>query len=303
MSIKNKKDAGFWWRMIRPHTLSASSAPVFLGTAYAMQSTGHLKTFPFAAMLVATFLIQIAANLFNEYFDYIHGLDQKESVGNSGTIVRDGASPQFVLFIACLAYIAAMILGIYLAWVTSWWLLLVGGLCMLIGLLYAGGPYPLSRTPFGELFAGGIMGSGLVLISGFIQLGHLSMLLFLISIPSCILVGLILTANNLRDRVGDAAHGRRTLVILLGHRHSLYFMLIGIIIAYLWLLLLLFQGLSWPMLLPIFALPRIPQIMVPFSAEHRTPGEMMPGMVAMSKLNRDFGFLLAVGCLIAGYLH
>lgn len=303
MNDNQKRDFGFWWRMIRPHTLSASSAPVFIGTAFAMQASGHLKTIPFLAMLFATFLIQIAANLFNEYFDFIHGLDKKESVGNSGTIVRDGASPRFVLGMAILAYGLAMLLGIYLAWVSSWWLLLVGALCMLIGILYAGGPHPLSRTPFGELFAGGVMGCGLVLISGFIQMGQVPRLLIWVSIPSFILVGLILTANNLRDRVGDAAHGRRTLVILLGHKRSVYFLLAGIALAYLWLVLLLFQGLAWPVLLPLFALPRIPQIIRPFSGKDLTPPMMMPGMVAMSKLNRDFGFYLAVGLLIIGYLH
>ena len=41
-------------------------------------------------MLIASILIQIATNLFNEYYDYKRGLDNAESVGIGGGIVRDG---------------------------------------------------------------------------------------------------------------------------------------------------------------------------------------------------------------------
>lgn len=54
----------------------------------------------FLAMLIASCAIQVATNLFNEYYDYVRGLDTKDSVGIGGTIVHDGASPQFVLGLA-----------------------------------------------------------------------------------------------------------------------------------------------------------------------------------------------------------
>ncbi len=293
---------GFWWRMIRPHTLSASISPVLVGTAFAMQMSGHLKDLIFIAMLFAALLIQIATNLFNEYYDYKNGLDTPDSVGISGTIVRDGASPSFVLRTAIICYVLAILLGLYLCWATSWWLAVVGAICMAFGYLYTGGPIPLSRTPFGEIFAGGIMGAGLVLISYFVQIGSVSLQSFAVAVPSFILVGLILTANNLRDREGDEANGRKTLAILLGHRRTVFFMFFGFLISFLWLFILKYIGHSWIILLPFLTLPKIRTVIRHFSKENQTPKEMMPGMIATSELNRNFGYLLALALILEPYM-
>lgn len=292
----------FWWRMIRPHTLSASIAPVFIGTAYAMQESGHLKDLIFLAMLLAALLIQIATNLFNEYYDFKNGLDTADSVGISGTIVRDGASPAFVFRMALLGYTLALLLGIYLCWASSWWLALVGAICMAFGYFYTGGPYPLSRTPFGELFAGGIMGAGLVLISYFVQTGIVTHHSLALAIPSFILVGLILTANNLRDRVRDEENGRKTLAILLGHRRSVWFIFFGFVFAFAWLIVLKLLGHNWIIFLPFLTAPKVRTVIQHFSKENQSPKEMMPGMVATSELNRNFGYLLALALILEPYM-
>lgn len=83
----------FWWRLLRPHALTASLVPVLLGTVYAYTVVEHIRWPLFLAMLLASFLIQTATNLFNEYYDYVRGLDTKDSVGIGGTIVHDGATP------------------------------------------------------------------------------------------------------------------------------------------------------------------------------------------------------------------
>lgn len=95
-----KKDFDFWWRLLRPHTLTASLVPVLVGSMYAFSCTRTLHFGLFLAMLIASCAIQVATNLFNEYYDYVRGLDTKDSVGIGGTIVHDGASPQFVLGLA-----------------------------------------------------------------------------------------------------------------------------------------------------------------------------------------------------------
>src|SRR5699024_9912142 len=97
----NERD-GFqiWWRLLRPHTLTASFIPVLVGTMYAViaDDTFHLGLF--IAMMLASILIQAATNMFNEYYDYILGLDTEQSVGIGGTIVRDGIKPKTVLNLA-----------------------------------------------------------------------------------------------------------------------------------------------------------------------------------------------------------
>ncbi len=101
----------FWWRLLRPHALTASLVPVLLGTVYAYTVVSRIQWSLFLAMLVASFLIQTATNLFNEYYDYMRGLDTKDSVGIGGTIVHDGASPRFVMGLALGAYALALLFG------------------------------------------------------------------------------------------------------------------------------------------------------------------------------------------------
>src|SRR5699024_2774381 len=88
-----------WWRLLRPHTLTASFVPVFIGTIIAYID-GFIHVPLFIAMLVASILIQAATNMFNEYYDFKRGLDTEHSVGIGGTIVRDGIAPKTVLRLA-----------------------------------------------------------------------------------------------------------------------------------------------------------------------------------------------------------
>lgn len=289
----------FWWRLLRPHTLTASFVPVAVGSAYAFGQTDDFRFVLFFAMLLASMLIQVATNLFNEYYDYIRGLDTAQSVGISGTIVHDGASPRFVLNCALVCYAIAALLGIYICAQSSWWLIVIGGFCMLIGYLYTGGPYPISASPFGELFAGGFLGTGVISISYFLQTGCVTWQCLLVSFPIFLLIGMILTANNLRDRVGDAANGRRTLVILLGHEKSVKLMTIVFGICYLWpLVLMLAADISPTVCLCFFSVTSPAKAIKIFTPPDRSPREMMPGMKYVAQTNTRYGLLYALGLLL-----
>lgn len=288
----------FWWRLLRPHTLTASLVPVLVGSCYAFQREGHIHILLFLAMLIASCAIQVGTNMFNEYYDFVRGLDTKDSVGISGTIVRDGASPQFVMGTAIGVYLLAAVLGIYICACSSWKLLLIGAFCMLIGYLYTGGPFPISSSPFGEAFAGGFLGTGVICIAFFIQTGYVDWSTVLISIPVNVLIGLILTGNNLRDRVGDMANHRMTLVILLGHKNSVKFLSTMFVFCYVWIVGLILAGHSWWLLLSLAGAPTAIAAVKGFRPEGQTPGQMMPSMIKISKTNTRFGLGYALGLLL-----
>lgn len=299
-----KRDFDFWWRLIRPHTLTASLVPVLVGSIWAFSCTRTLHFGLFFAMLIASCAIQIATNLFNEYYDYVRGLDTKDSVGIGGTIVHDGASPKFVMVLALGLYALAAILGIYICANSSWYLLLIGAFCMLIGYLYTGGPFPISASPFGELFAGGFLGTGVICISFFIQTGYIDWHTVAISIPVLVLIGLILTGNNIRDRVGDAANGRHTLVILLGHKNAVTFLSIMFTFCYLWIIgLIILGGHSIWLLATFISIPTARKAVEKFRPEGQTPKEMMGAMVLIPKANTQFGLTLALGLLMESLIR
>ncbi len=300
-SLNEREGFQVWWRLLRPHTLTAAFVPVFVGTMLAaMEQT--INFWLFAAMLLASILIQAATNMFNEYYDYKRGLDNENSVGIGGTIVRDGVNPRTVLTLALAFFFIAGLLGVYICVASSWWVAVIGLVSMLFGYLYTGGPYPIAYTPFGELTAGVFMGTIIIAISYFIQQMTVSLEVILISIPVAIFVGTILLANNIRDRVGDRENGRRTLAILFGHKGSIVFLTTLIAIAYLLTISFVLMGLLpyWS-LITLISIHKARQAIQGFRGK-REPLEMLPAMKATAQTNTIYGMLLGLSLLLQLYI-
>ncbi|WP_428911238.1 1,4-dihydroxy-2-naphthoate polyprenyltransferase [Niallia sp. Krafla_26] len=299
-SLKEQKNWRVWWRLTRPHTLTASFVPVILGTVIAVNYGTEVNSLLFFMMLVASILIQIATNLFNEYYDYKRGLDHEGSVGIGGGIVRDGIRPKTIMNLALSLYGISLLIGVYICMNSSWTLALIGLACMLIGYLYTGGPIPIAYTPFGELASGFVMGMGIVLISFFIQTGTVTLESILISTPIMILVGSINLSNNIRDLDGDKENGRRTLAILLGKKKAVLFLASSLAISYIWVFSLVGFGIISPwILLVVLSIPKALTAVKGFLQNYaQAPIHMMPAMKATSQTNTFFGLLLSIGLFI-----
>lgn len=299
-SLNEREGFQVWWRLLRPHTLTAAFVPVFVGTMLAAMEQS-INFWLFAAMLLASILIQAATNMFNEYYDYKRGLDNENSVGIGGTIVRDGIKPQTVLTLAILFFFTAGLLGVYICAASSWWVAGVGLVSMLFGYLYTGGPLPIAYTPLGEITAGFFMGTIIIGISYYIQTLTISGEVAAVSVPVAIFVGAILLANNIRDRVGDADNGRKTLAILFGHKGSIMFLTSLFSIAYIWTLVLILKGtLPFWSMITFFSVIKARKAIQGFIGKHQ-PLEMMPAMKATAQTNTIYGFLLGLSLLL--YLY
>ncbi len=299
----NEQD-GFhvWWRLLRPHTLTASFVPVFVGTMFAFIHDNLFHLGLFIAMLLAAMMIQAATNMFNEYYDYVRGLDKADSVGIGGTIVRDGIAPKTILRLAFLFFGIAILLGLYISYATSWWIALIGAASMVIGYLYTGGPIPIAYTPLGELFAGLLMGTVMIAISYFIQTSVLSTSVILISIPIAVFIGAILLANNIRDLDNDKVSGRKTIAILLGRKNAILFLAGLFVFAYVYTAILMMLG-----LLPIWSVITFISCKTAFGVikgfrGKTKPIEMMPAMIATGKTNTMYGFLLGISLLVGHFI-
>lgn len=293
------KSIAVYWRMTRPHTLTASFVPVVVGTAVVAPRVESIRLDLFVAMLIASMLIQIATNLFNEYYDYKRGLDTEESVGIGGSIVRDGFKPGTILAFALTLYGISALLGVYLCIETSWWLLVVGLISMFVGYIYTGGPLPIAYTPLGEVVAGFFMGYIIIAISAYLQIGYVPTEAVAISVPVAILIGSILLANNIRDLDNDKVNGRKTIACLVGHRRSVY-VLIGFFAAAILSLIIavLAFDVSWFALLALLSIPLMIKAVRLFW-EDLPPEKLMPGMAQTGKVNTIFGLLLAISLVIA----
>lgn len=291
-----------WWKLTRPHTLTAGFVPVFIGTVLAI-TEGQFSLGIFLAMLTATLLIQAATNMFNEYYDYKRGLDTDKSVGIGGTIVRDGVAPKTIMKIALGCYAVALVIGIFICVSTSWVLAIVGLISMFFGFIYTGGPIPIAYTPFGELTAGFFMGFEIIAISYFIQTGTVTWEVFFLSIPASFLIANILMANNIRDFDNDKLSGRKTLAILSGKKGARTLHKLMFACAYGAAILMPFFGIAnigtW---LCLLSLPVAIKAVRGFVNCTDKPISMMPAMAATAKTNTIFGFYFGLGILVVNFI-
>ncbi|MGV3463932.1 MAG: 1,4-dihydroxy-2-naphthoate polyprenyltransferase [Heyndrickxia sp.] len=297
-----ERDHGWriWWQLTRPHTLTAGFVPVFLGSALALHYT-HLNVPLFIAMLIASLLIQAATNMFNEYYDYKRGLDNEKSVGIGGAIVRNGVHPKTVLKLAFAFFGIAILLGVYICINTTWWIAVIGTVCMLIAYFYTGGPYPIAYTPFGEFLSGFFMGVIIVLISFYIQVREITSDSILISIPIMILIGAIMLSNNIRDLDGDKENGRKTVAILIGRKKAIKLLAAMFTVSYVWIIaFILFGGATPWLLLILISIPK-PITAVKGFIGKTEPIQMVPAMKATAQTNTFFGLLLSIGLVIAHF--
>ena len=294
----NKSKLKEFFMCTRPHSYPASIAPVLFGATYALGYEIKFSILKFILFLLACLLIQAATNLFNEYYDYKHGLDKIDSEGISGSIVKGNLSPREVMVGALVLYALAFVLGLILTFITSFYVLLVGLVCMLAGYFYTGGKYPIAYSPFGEVVSGFFMGTIIIALSFYFQTGYVNADIIVVSIPLFIMIGAILLANNIRDLDNDKESGRRTYAILIGRNNAIKTMAISFIVVYLLnVLFIITKYASWWNLLVFVTIPLAIKIIKGFSENnHKTT--MAPFMVLTAKLTIFVGFIMSLANIL-----
>jgi 1,4-dihydroxy-2-naphthoate octaprenyltransferase len=208
-----------WLMAARPRTLPAAIAPVLVGTALAgFQHVFH--PLRFAATLVGAILIQVGANLSNDYSDARRGADAEDRLGPVRVTAGGLVPPRQVLVATYLTFALAVLVGVYLIVVAGWILLAIGAASILAGVLYTGGPRPYGYEGLGEAFVFTFFGVVAVAGSYFVQVKHLDWEAFALSVPVGLLAAAILVVNNVRDIDSDRRAGKRTLAVRLGRRRT-----------------------------------------------------------------------------------
>ena len=294
----NKSKLKEFFMCTRPHSYPASIAPVLFGATYALGYEIKFSILKFILFLLACLLIQAATNLFNEYYDYKHGLDKIDSEGISGSIVKGNLSPREVMVGALVLYALAFILGLILTFMTSLYVLLVGLVCMLAGYFYTGGKYPIAYSPFGEIVSGFFMGTIIISLSFYFQTGYVNADIIVVSLPLFIMIGAILLANNIRDLDNDKESGRRTYAILVGRNNAIKTLASSFVVVYLLnIVFAVIKYVSWHNLLVFVTIPLAIKIIKGFSANnHKTT--MAPYMVLTAKLTIFVGFIMSLANIL-----
>ena len=206
-----------WLLASRPKTLPAALVPVLVGSAFA----AHAGAFQWgAASLCLGFalLVQIGTNFANDYFDYVQGADTAQRVGPARAVASGWVTPATMRTAMVLVLTLAFGVGLGLIHFGGWGLLPLGVLCIVCGIAYTGGPYPLGYHGLGDVFVFLFFGLVAVGATFFVQARTLTPEVMLAAAAVGALAANILVANNYRDRATDAVAGKRTLVVRFGER-------------------------------------------------------------------------------------
>lgn len=283
-----------WILAARPKTLTAAAAPVVVGTGVAALH-GLASPLPAAAALVGSLLIQVATNLANDYYDFVRGGDTPERVGPM-RVTQAGVLPPETVKAGMLASLgAALLVGVYLAWVGGWPIVLIGLASMACAVLYTGGPFPLAYHGLGDLFV--FVFFGLVAVNGttYVQAGSWPVDGLLAGVAMGALITDILVVNNLRDIPTDARAGKRTLAVRLGVRatRAEYALLLAVAFV---VPPVGVAALEWPTW-TLATLLVIPLAMAPLRRvlSFAEPRELLPALGQTSRVVAIYGLLLGLG--------
>ncbi len=206
----------FWFSAIRPWTLTASIIPILLGTVLALQESTAILTGRLITALIGGMLLQIAANLFNTWGDYVTGVDTVASAYSCPELVTGVMTPRQIrsAALACLA--GGGLCCLWLAYECGWIIIVLGAIGIAGAYCYTAGPCPFKYQGLGPLFVFFLMGPFMVFPAYYIQTERFSLLPLLASLPLACLVTAIMHANDLRDLEDDRAAGIRTFALFLG---------------------------------------------------------------------------------------
>jgi 1,4-dihydroxy-2-naphthoate octaprenyltransferase len=295
--VEDKSKVGTWMLAARPRTLPAAIAPVVLGSATAIADKSFVWL-PAAAALIVALLLQIGANLANDYFDYLKGIDTQDRLGPP-RVTQSGLIPaKQVKTGIILTLFLSLIPGIYLLTVGGLPVLIIGLACICAALAYSGGPFPLASHGLGDLFV--FIFFGLVAVCGtyYVQALQLTPLVWLMGVIEGLLITAILVVNNLRDIQSDRQAGKHTLAVIIGIRGSRIEYVLLLAGAYAIPIILWLSGrMSAWVLLPLTSMPTALSLI---RLILKNPGDpiLNQALAKTAKLALIYSLLLSIGLIL-----
>lgn len=254
-----------WLVITRAPFLTAIIVPILVGAAW-LAYTQPAQPFPwmkFGLALLAGIFTHIAANTFNDYFDWRSGSDPINNdyfqpySGGSRSIELGLVSERALFTIALTSLAIAALLGVALAALSGIGVLLFGLVGAFAAYFYTAPPLRLAaRHGLGELAVGLSFGPLATAGTVYALSGQLSGAAFLIGLPIGLLTTAILWINQFPDEQADRQSGKINLVVWLGKGRARwgYLALLGAAFS----LLILGWALGWfplGVLLALLCLP------------------------------------------------
>jgi 1,4-dihydroxy-2-naphthoate octaprenyltransferase len=295
-----------WWTFFlatRLPFLTATIVPVALGGAVAA-SDGRFTLGWWLLALVAACCVHLGLNIANDIFDDASGADAANVTptpfSGGSRVIQYGLVSRRSMVRACVGfYTVAIAIGLVLAATRGWWLLAIGGAGVVLSLVYSAPPFRLVHRGLGEPVTA--LGFGPVMTIGayFVCAQEWSWEAIYASLPVAILIALVLYVNQVPDRAGDAAVGKRTLIVRWPEPRVIKAYALMALTAFALVLVGPVLGITpWWTLVALVTLPMVRTVVRGLRASYDQPYGLMPVMQTNIALHLFTGLLLVAGYVV-----
>jgi len=290
---------------LRAAFLSATIVSIILGTAIAYAQFRVFNLEFFALSLVAGAFLHLGTNVANDYFDHKSGGDEinKEYVrpfsGGSRMIQLGLLSPREVLFEAAFLYAVGIVMGLYVASIRGFFVIVLGLIGLFSGVFYVGPPFKLADRGVGEILVGINFGILMTIGAYFVQAQTMNVDPITASIPVALLIFAVVYINEFLDYTADKTIGKNTLVVRLGRKKaaqgfvvlmSLVYLLIAIGVAV--------KIMPLPTLIGFITLPIAAKAVYNTLKNYSNPVKLVPSNASTILCHLLTSLLLSTGYLI-----
>ncbi|MGX7014248.1 prenyltransferase [Vagococcus silagei] len=219
---------------------SASIFPFALGMLYSWYHYQQLSLSNMLLFFISMVIFNMAVDILDNYMDFHRATDVHDYKEETNIIGREKLSVPLIRNLIISFILVSSLLGLYLAYRTSWIVLWLGIFSFAVGIFYSAGPKPLSTLPVGEIASGFTMGTIIPIICIYLNVRsqvnfNFSFLwpILLFTLPSACAIANLMLANNTCDLEEDRLNNRHTLVHYIGEKNALHLFKTLVIIAFL----------------------------------------------------------------------
>jgi len=177
---------------------------------------GSLHWAPAVLCILFALLMQVDANLVNDFLDYRGGIDGEDRLGPPRACAQGWITPGAMQRGIAAVTTVACLIGLPLVLWGGWWMVAIGAACVVGCLLYS----TLARLALGDVLVVVFFGIVPVCTTYYLQAGHVDRDVFLASLAMGFVTDCLLVVNNFRDRDTDRRVGKRTIPNLIGERRT-----------------------------------------------------------------------------------
>lgn len=301
-----------WLRAVRLPFFSNPINSVILGAAVAWWTHGLFQLSHFLLVMLGIVVLCAAAQLSNEYFDFLSGADfvaeeQSSALSDGSRVLPEGElEPRSVHRASIVLMAVGSLIGLFLTLVRGPAVLVLGLIGVFSVYFYTAPPIRFQYRGLGEFVLGLNLGPLIVVGSHYVQARELAWQPLLAALPVGFLNAATIFIMKLSTHETDRRVGKNTLAVILGRQRAgkVYIALLSLVYTTVVLAVVL-QALPWMSLVALSTIP-IALRAARMSTEHlRTieePPQPTSGLLRAMGLTASLlwltGPLLSIGCVL-----